>query len=1755
MANHHLSIRSIIRILVFITTLIQLTYAQTKCNYTLPFSKNDVSGIILKNPEYTNDIHSCWYMVKVEEGYGFILEFQSFNLQEKACFDERNNEKCCDYLQIGTGNQVHKNVYNTYCGNDKLDPIILQSNSVWFNFHTDSSVTSDGFKIKVKKFQLTYTEPTGQISSPELRFRYPNNLNLTYTILTEKNSVTFLRFERLSIESYNNSCIDYLEIGSLDPSSNQKTQVICGEDTVDKLIINSNQVYLKFVTDRSETFSGFSIFYNTIKYLYTESSGVIESSKYAMNFTYKIIAPKDKLIEIMVDAFDFKKCSLNTSELLMDYFRPSCSLNNDYLMFQNERGSLNETIFKEINNIYSSVKGMNVQDNWVFCGCSKSAKIFLSLTNELTLKYFLAHKDQIDVMNYFRVSYRFVPSENSKVNSLRVVQNNVKTGFIGGYMLKISVPANNHLIIYGKSAKCSFPKQSLVIKEINEDIWSINQLNLFVDEFKKNCSYSIDFAEPKIDQFVSNRNPWKFSWFLKINSPNDIFDFELNWEFIKNQIVDEKRDYEIHLPKVIGFELNERVHDELDFYLKTTTNRRYTLSFDIEPKYFIDIQDTANYIKTKVKNSNKIDMHIPIEHLHNKQNEYLVNAPETLLKIKRNSKYSIGVSIKLDRHIGDCNFDDSVCEFTLNPFLNQTLFSSLFTSNDGHIIRHLPKFNNLDTNDFDLNEKSQDFYLSVSKTSQNEDALYSPLINVQELESNGKWKLNRKVYSLSFSYMMTNKTTSQLEVFIMPNRSDIKHNLRGEYFLEKIGLFSKDSFMDSVLVSKSKETNECPANSFSFWLSDKNKRTSKTESRLDVQGNWYRVNRARFFSCFDFRFGFAINLEEDLTDDKKLTKINPIKSTIGLDDIELNDEGDVALCSDKTCNNNGKCFEFNGKSQCCCNSGYEGDLCEKKLSACELAHNENGDLPCKNGNCHDLDKGFDYKCECAKGYTGQSCEIEINECDSNPCLNNGRCIDRIGSFECICRNGFSGRRCEQKDANCKEKCSPIGTAECFNDHSNVFCKCKPDFTSDDCSIKIRMNKCISDPCAGDAKCVPDSSGFKCLCPPDRTGKFCEQKINFCNSFDNLCRNGSACIFANEDGSNFKCSCAAGFTGIHCDEPVNDCDPNPCVNGKCIDQHLGYICECPKGFMGKNCDIIPENPCFKNKCLNGICTPSGSNYTCNCHKNYEGEFCDEPKCDKDVYLNEVCNPEGTIDVISSDNKCLCICAKDFMGPKCETRLNLCELRSKNVEFENECLNGGTCIYNNKTNEAKCICQNGYFGDRCQITENHCKSSPCLYGNCRNERDTYKCSCSKGWEGRNCDKQINACNLEEDCVAMNTQQVLFSKNQCVCLCKLGFTGDKCQINVNNCESNTCQNDGKCLDLVSSFECKCQPGFTGPFCERKVENCELNPCKHGRCEMHGRLINCVCDKGYTGEFCENFINKCDPNPCKNNGKCHNLIDDYYCECPAEFGETKNCSTRLINPCDSSPCFHNGTCFPLASGSVKINGKSVNTFSGFKCHCLSNYKGEFCEQAADPCSSNPCNNKGQCVLSKDLQSYTCRCYPAFTGKYCETYFDPCERRDMCKNGGMCLATPEGHKCKCPPEFGGENCEKALNPCDMMKCLNGGECIVLNNVPHCKCPSTKFIGTRCEIDISLTTSAQKNSPFSSALSNSDLSCDLLGNDVGAIDYIFLALIIFGLIIFVIACVYVYVYIGIKRTKKYQSKVQYDNDVLGEINEIDRRFS
>jgi Notch-like protein len=74
------------------------------------------------------------------------------------------------------------------------------------------------------------------------------------------------------------------------------------------------------------------------------------------------------------------------------------------------------------------------------------------------------------------------------------------------------------------------------------------------------------------------------------------------------------------------------------------------------------------------------------------------------------------------------------------------------------------------------------------------------------------------------------------------------------------------------------------------------------------------------------------------------------------------------------------------------------------------------------------------------------------------------------------------------------------------------------------------------------------------------------------------------------------------------------------------------------------------------------------------------------------------------------------------------------------------------------------------------------------------------------------------------------------------------------VDECDSNPCENGGRCLDQVNRFQCECLAGYVGEQCEIDVDECESDPCRNGgTCIDQVNGFECKCMKGFAGDFCE--------------------------------------------------------------------------------------------------------------------------------------------------------------------------------------------------------------------------------------------------------------------------------------------------------------
>ncbi|NXP53717.1 SNED1 protein, partial [Heliornis fulica] len=291
-------------------------------------------------------------------------------------------------------------------------------------------------------------------------------------------------------------------------------------------------------------------------------------------------------------------------------------------------------------------------------------------------------------------------------------------------------------------------------------------------------------------------------------------------------------------------------------------------------------------------------------------------------------------------------------------------------------------------------------------------------------------------------------------------------------------------------------------------------------------------------------------------------------------------------CASGPCQNGGTCFHYIGKYKCDCPPGYAGRHCEIVPSPCFLS-------PCENGaTCEDLGRG--YACTCPAGFVGKHCQSEvdcgipskvkhaeasfnstkvgslaeyrcelgytlsphnhprvcrlqgvwsdppecdeIDECQSQPCLNGGRCKDRVAEFLCLCEPGYAGHRCESD-----------------------------------------VDECQSEPCKNGGTCQDLPGSFGCYCPEGFVGTQCETEVDACES--GPCRNGGEC---KSYGGSYLCVCPEGFFGYHCETASDPCFSSPCGSrGYCLPSNGTHSCTCKVSYTGKSCEKVKRNVNNKN----------------------------------------------------------------------------------------------------------------------------------------------------------------------------------------------------------------------------------------------------------------------------------------------------------------------------------------------------------------------------------------------------------------------------------------------------------------------------------------------------------------------------------------------------------------------------------------------
>uniref|UniRef100_A0A3B1K3V8 Si:dkey-1m11.6 n=1 Tax=Astyanax mexicanus TaxID=7994 RepID=A0A3B1K3V8_ASTMX len=210
----------------------------------------------------------------------------------------------------------------------------------------------------------------------------------------------------------------------------------------------------------------------------------------------------------------------------------------------------------------------------------------------------------------------------------------------------------------------------------------------------------------------------------------------------------------------------------------------------------------------------------------------------------------------------------------------------------------------------------------------------------------------------------------------------------------------------------------------------------------------------------------------------------------------------------------------------------------------------------------------------------------------------------------------------------------------------------------------------------------------------------------------------------------------------------------------------------------------------------------------------------------------------------------------------------------------------------------------------VNISHITSDPCSLKPCQN--------------GATCNKNIH---ISQEIAVLESSRLIFVSPHYAevfnCSCLAGFTGARCESDIDECMENLCNNGGTCFNNPGGFFCNCREGFSGLHCSIVDNECQNVMCSNGgTCwNIQGGFF-CECRPGYE-RFCDFTIDHCASSPCLL-GNCSNFLTGYTCQCPFVTGlncEEHSCGFEELSYMEFPPLDPRYNFISLEFATVKLN------------------------------------------------------------------------------------------------------------------------------------------------------------------------------------------------------------------------------------------
>ncbi|XP_078582053.1 cubilin-like isoform X2 [Branchiostoma floridae x Branchiostoma japonicum] len=265
----------------------------------------------------------CVWRIQVSLGNQITFAFAHFALE--------HHDTCAyDFVEILDGFTETDPSLGKWCSTpDTLPtPITTQGPFAYVRFHSDQSLTDSGFLMTYNAQQIgggcggLFTEDEGIMISPNYPNAYPHNQECIWVIRVPDTEVVTLTFTNMDVEAHGNCIWDYVEVRDGGDETAPFVGRYCNQTIPAPFTSTTNQLFVKFRSDASQTGSGFRATWAvTCGGVFTDPTGTLLSPYFPNAYPhekdcyYTIMQPIGNTITVTFVTFDVE----DQSNCLYDY--------------------------------------------------------------------------------------------------------------------------------------------------------------------------------------------------------------------------------------------------------------------------------------------------------------------------------------------------------------------------------------------------------------------------------------------------------------------------------------------------------------------------------------------------------------------------------------------------------------------------------------------------------------------------------------------------------------------------------------------------------------------------------------------------------------------------------------------------------------------------------------------------------------------------------------------------------------------------------------------------------------------------------------------------------------------------------------------------------------------------------------------------------------------------------------------------------------------------------------------------------------------------------------------------------------------------------------------------------------------------------------------------------------------------------------------------------------------------------------------